>query len=66
MMSLEERARHIAQEADNCCNRGGTWEENIYKIALTMLEEAIADRAPLTEQDRINMRGDRGALAGRS
>ena len=40
-MSLEERAHHIAEEANSCCNRNDGYEEDIYKTALTMLQEAV-------------------------
>ena len=42
-MSLEERACYIAEEANLCCNRSDGYEDDIYKIALTMLQEAVAE-----------------------
>lgn len=38
-MTLEQRARHIAVEANECCNRSDGWEEKIYKLALVQLQE---------------------------
>lgn len=43
--TLEERALYIAEEANECCNRSDGYEGDIYKIALTMLQEAVAEAA---------------------
>lgn len=43
MTKLEARAKFIADEANQCCNRSDGYEEDIYKYALTMLQEAVAE-----------------------
>lgn len=52
MATLEERARYIAEQANECCNRSDGYEENIYKIALTLLQEVAGE----AEQLRGTMR----------
>lgn len=42
-MTLEERAKHIAEEANKCCGRSDGYEDDIYKTALTMLQEVYAE-----------------------
>lgn len=51
-MTLEERARHIAEEANQCCSRSDGYEEDIYKTALTMLQEAV-DEAVLNALTKV-------------
>lgn len=43
MTKLEARARFIADEANQCCNRSDGYEDDIYKFALKMLQEAVAE-----------------------
>lgn len=39
-MNIEKAAEEIASEADECCYRGGEWEEGIKVLALQKLKEA--------------------------
>lgn len=43
-MTLEERAAYIADEANECCGRSDGYRDDIYKIALTMLQEVVAEQ----------------------
>lgn len=42
-MTLEERAKYIAEQANECCERSDGYEEEIYKLALTHLQEVAAE-----------------------
>lgn len=42
-MTIQERAREIAEEANECCNRSDGWEEKIYKLALMHLDNAVGE-----------------------
>lgn len=39
IMTLEDRAKYIAEQANECCHRSDGYKEDIYKTALTMLQE---------------------------
>lgn len=44
-MTLKERAKAIAERANQCCTRSDGYEEAVYALALKHLEEAVEDEA---------------------
>lgn len=51
-MTLKERAKYIAELANECCNRSDGYEENIYKLVLAMLEE-VYDEGKICEREGL-------------
>lgn len=53
MRSNGERAKEIATKANECCYRGDGFEDEIFRLALRLLDEAWAEgRYPQNEQPR--------------
>ena len=48
-MTLDERAKDIAAQANECCYRSDGWEEIICGIALKHLSTAVEDCAKIAE-----------------
>lgn len=53
IMTLEERAKHIAEEANGCCYRSDGWEEHIYKLTLVQLQEAFEEGKQTTDRKEL-------------
>lgn len=64
--TLEERARHIAEVANECCNRSDGYEESVYKTALILLKETADEVAASVQMsERIRHSGISKMLADR-